>query len=101
MADAGAGVVSESFSVGEIAIYCNGTFETGYDGQECEVVGQLMWRWATHPDGTRHAYHAYRTHAQDGQVIISEPHQLRKRRPPQDWVKLCRLTDLPREVTHV
>jgi hypothetical protein len=28
---------------------------------------------------------------------VSEPHELRKRRPPQDWVKLCNLSDVKRE----
>lgn len=27
---------------------------------------------------------------------VARPKDLRKRRPPQDWVKLCNLTDIPR-----
>jgi hypothetical protein len=26
---------------------------------------------------------------------MAEPHELRKRRPPQDWVRLCRLAERP------
>jgi hypothetical protein len=37
----------------------------------------------------------------DGGEVYAPPHCLRKRRPPQDWKKLCNLTDVPKELCHV
>lgn len=36
-----------------------------------------------------------------GGLVWSARYSIRKLPPPQDWVKLCNLTDLPREVEHV
>lgn len=94
--------MSESFSVGEIAFLQNGTHITRYDGEECEVVGALGTYLADMPDGSLVPWRGcYRVCISDGTYLISEPHQLRKRRPPQDWVKLCHLNETPREVEHV
>ena len=43
----------------------------------------------------------YGVRCSDGVELEVAESSLRKRRPPQDWVKLCNLTDLPREVFHV
>lgn len=84
---------NESFKVGEIAtIVLTHPDFNWYLNTECEVIG--------HGPNDRDGYE-YEIRCTDGRKLYAAARCLRKRRPPQDWVKLCNLTDLPREVTHV
>ena len=88
--------MSHTFKVGEIAIIAavdHPNVRGDWVGKEVEILGPLeQFRGEasyriSHPLGRlANAYAAQR--------------HLRKRRPPQDWVKLCNLTDIPREVVH-
>lgn len=80
----------ETFKVGEIAILTVSGF-CGSAGDEVEVRGSVndpVWgfQWLIRGRGVE---------------LMCNPTSIRKRRPPQDWVKLCNLIDVPREVSHV
>ena len=90
----------DKFSVGEVAILQSLDYFSRYNGMECTVIGGLgLWNCFNHRTQKDEHVFGYRVdlpcHYTCG---IVEPHQLRKRRPPPDWVKLCNLTDVPREV---
>lgn len=96
----------ESFSVGEIAIWVRP--ESRYYGERVRISRPLKARrihdcrrpgssvvapcyaieWLESDHGT----------PEHGQWL-ARPQHLRKLPPKQDWVKICSLTDLPREVT--
>lgn len=94
--------MSHTFKIGEIAIYTRPG--SPYNGTEVMIVGPLIPRVGNdHLTGTPYVEY-------DGYQITpnelpgrygAKPEWLRKRRPPQDWVKLCNLHDIPREVRHV
>lgn len=87
--------MGKSFSVGEIAIFRYSGMPQ-YHGQEVEVLGlQGCPKCGRNPIGR------YEIRMQDGRRLCAGALTLHKRRPPPDWVKLCNLTDLPREVEHV
>lgn len=90
------------FSVGEIAIFQNARVEPAHNGQECEVVQPLgdyvMRPHEWYPQGRPYTGYVIRFQG-DNDVYAAAPDQLRKRRPPQDWVKLCNLDKIPEEVT--
>lgn len=95
--------MSEQFEVGEIAIHNNRASE--FYGTEVTVMGPLAPRlFIEH--GVLGRAPCYEITCPAMEVIrlrkgyppfIAEPHELRKRRPPQDWKSLCRLTDTPLE----
>lgn len=90
------------FEVGEIAILQNGIVTKQYDGELCQIVGGFGAYWGSYPDGRTELHgNCYRVRVSDGTFLISDQHQLRKLPPKQDWKKLCNLTDVPREVSHV
>lgn len=94
--------MSESFKVGEIAIVCGYIQWPEFLGTEVEIIGPLD-TYPVRGRGSpqtylRHGYHVIRS---DGRSAVYSPWNLRKRRPPQDWVKLCNLRDVPREVANV
>jgi hypothetical protein len=93
--------VSESFSVGEIAILQKLECFPEYNGYEVKIIGPLEYRSAWNQLRNENVWQmGYRCELPGyPRKIVVEPYQLRKRRPPQDWSKLCNLTDLPREVT--
>ena len=81
---------NETFKVGEIAILTV-SGACGSVGDEVEVRGSVndeFWgfQWIIRGNGLE---------------LMCNRGSIRKRRPPQDWVKLCNLTDVPREVEHV
>lgn len=94
--------MGETFKVGEIAViqHCQNFAE--YEGVECEITDglepRMCWRGIKCDLALVNVYCVL---AADGKEFVLEPYQLRKRRPPQDWLKLCNLTDIPREVSHV
>jgi hypothetical protein len=89
----------ETFEVGEVAIYHKPT--SCFSGTEVTVVGPLEVRrvWRDGPTSML----SYQVDADFGRPPPNgvgwavEPHRLRKRRPPQDWIRLCRLTESPVE----
>lgn len=85
------------FSVGEVAVYNRP--ESKFHGMDVVVTGPLAQRYWSDPLGRGGGGWCYRISIAglDDDFIVAEPHELRKRRPPQDWVKLCRLTDRPVE----
>lgn len=91
-------MANETFSVGEIVVIQNAS-KPGFNGMEVTITGGLGCRYMRHV-GPVFCYELS-FHDADGLPYLARPHQIRKRRPPQDWVKLCQLDDLPREVTHV
>jgi hypothetical protein len=86
--------VGKSFSVGEIAIFKSPYVPEHY-GEEVVVfsVGGC-------PNCGRDPVGRYEVRTQNGRRFCAGAKALHKRRPPQDWVKLCNLTDIPREVAH-
>lgn len=99
--------MSHTFKIGEIAILQNGVKHPEFDGMEVEVVAipqPFDQHWPGEPWYTGAGFYRVKlpfVRENGSPYLQSLPHQLRKRRPPQDWVKLCNLTDLPREVEHV
>lgn len=89
--------VSESFRVGEIVIGVGPFGLARRVGEECEILSPLAWTetWDTSTGAYLGYdwYHAVRW-LSDGAVRYQLPSQLRKRRPPQDWVKLCNLANV-------
>lgn len=84
--------MAETFHRGEIAIYCGGVYHAEYNGQECIVDSELEWRFPTSPvTGGLVQIYGYKTIARDGNIFTCRPDQLKKRRPPQDWVSICNL----------
>lgn len=84
-----------AFRLGEIAIF-KSTCMTQYYGQEVEIFSLTGCQNCGRDPAGR-----YGIRTQDGRHLCAGPKTLHKRRPPQDWVKLCNLTDVPREVTCV
>jgi hypothetical protein len=92
---------AESFRVGEIALVNKPSHPAS--GEEVEITdlpqpsGGLGYRCSagTWTDGDKYTVLWRGMH----RAIL--PQYLRKRRPPQDWKRLCNLTDTPREVEHV
>lgn len=96
--------MNEKFEVGEIAILQNCVLHPEHNGREVEILALPRPHNWLFIDGETILAGSYVTqrHGWGGNSTRANPPQyLRKRRPPQDWVKLCNLTDLPREVTHV
>lgn len=90
----------EKFDVGEIAIMQACQLPAN-EGRECEVMElpQAVDYFAANGKWTYAGRYTVRCSGDEWYQV--RPEQLRKRRPPQDWVKLCNLTDTPREVEHV
>lgn len=88
--------MSESFSVGEIAVGFGFVVDIENNGMECEIEGPLEWAAWYHPNGEVGECFGHDVRWADGEEGFERPEHLRKRRPPQDWKKLCRLTDAPR-----
>lgn len=79
-----------TFAVGEIAIVTGQIWPAWecYRGSECEVI---------RIDNPRdHA--GYTIKMADGLLVTCAEDNLRKRRPPQDWLKLCNLDETPLDV---
>lgn len=93
-------MANEAFSVGEMAtIHMPGT---NMHGVECEVIEPARERsWKYFADKSARTGIAYVVRFAGYERFVIRPNLLRKRGPPQDWVKLCHLTNLPREVIHV
>ena len=93
--------MSDSFSVGEIAILVNQapwvTKPYYSDGTEVSIVQGLSSHQLE--DKRFPELRCYVIATPDGCEWAAVPEMLRKRRPPQDWMKLCNLTNEPREVT--
>jgi hypothetical protein len=71
-----------------------------FDGREVTVTHDLfLCGWMDIQTGERFGPElVYGIHfAPDPRVQISAPRFLRKRRPPQDWVRICRLSERPVE----
>lgn len=94
--------MSESFSVGEIALYWRAGSRK--DGMQVTVASRLyVQTFRDIPTGEVRTVPAYDIEGPGLRpgIDVAQPQFLRKLRPPPDWVKLCHLTDLPREVTCV
>lgn len=91
--------MSESFSVGEVAIWVR-EGSPNY-GREVTIAGPLQLVNAWQPDGSCIYDYRYPMDADfapvspHGNGWCAHPDWLKKRRPPQDWVKLCQLDNLP------
>jgi hypothetical protein len=96
--------VAESFSVGEIALGTGFVDYPEFNGMECEVLSE---RWlplacVRRCDGQPLSISwCYEVRWAGGLTDQVREQNLRKRRPPQDWVKLCHLTDASRELETV
>lgn len=87
----------ENFKVGDIVELVYSRYHTteGRPGSECIVVGDLAERENTF----EHIWEmSYVVEFSDFRRYRVLPNQIRKRRPPQDWVKLCNLISLPQSV---
>lgn len=96
--------MNERFSVGEVAIYWREASQ--FHRMECTISEPLEWRtWRCIETGEMGRTLSYAVDFPSNPLTqnwrgrwIAEPHELRKKRPPQDWQRLCNLTDAPREV---
>lgn len=88
----------ETFKVGEVAILVHSNVRPEYDGQECVVLDgprdRFIWLNRERTRG-EYASNRYLVQTGDGTRFSPPAERLRKRRPPQDWVKLCRLNEVP------
>jgi hypothetical protein len=88
----------QHFEVGEVAVGQNARWRLCRNGMECVVTGALAYRRFSCPSVEGHSSGVcYKVRWADGDETCAWPDQLRKRRPPQDWVKLCRLNEVPAE----
>lgn len=89
--------MTDRFAVGEVAIYVGP--ESPWRGFEVTVMGPLTHKRWQGRDGKMYESDCY--HIQIPYVnedfLIAEPHELRKKPPPQDWVRICRLSERPVE----
>ena len=94
--------MSDRFAVGEVAIVVSD--DPRFDGTEVTVLGPLEWKkvYGWIQGDTREGFF-YPVHTAllpeppPGSHCWCPPEQLRKRRPPQDWVRICRLSERPVE----
>jgi hypothetical protein len=86
------------FEIGEVAILKESVCWPEYNGQECTITGDLELR-SVYIDRARtirgDIRPRYVVRCQDGHIFAVPPSCLRKRRPPQDWIKLCHLSEVP------
>lgn len=87
----------ENFEVGEIAIFQNAKYHPFLNGLECLVIEE--YRYRKYVDGSPQPG-AYCWIVEFADYPIeggwsAEKGQLKKKRPPQDWTKLCKLDTLP------
>lgn len=89
----------EKFVIGEIAILQN-TTKAGLDGLEVTIIGEFKRRRYTHPNrqGQMEGDCWYISNPGNYSLNAAEADQLKKKRPPQDWVKLCKLDQAPNSV---
>jgi hypothetical protein len=93
--------MSERFEVGEVAITVNCQFPEN-NGHEVIILSEReffrAYKAGTYPLVSVGEDWGYHVQWEDGRKSYQFEHQLRKRHPPQDWVKLCRLTECPDEI---
>jgi hypothetical protein len=86
-----------TFAVGEVAIYWRP--ESQYHLTQCTIRSPLCWsEWfdrLTGRLGQGYCYEANSPAWPDPDAHPVEPCHLRKRRPPQDWTRLCNLDEAP------
>lgn len=92
--------MTEKFEVGEVAIVHHPENTLGYNGEYVEITDLPQPADYVSSSGLLTRAGKY-TVLFRGKHWSIWPKHLRKRRPPQDWVKLCNLNDIPREVEHV
>ena len=88
----------ETYEIGEVAILS--AADPRINGTEVTVTGQLQWK-RMRGRVSREIYEGP-AYPISGPGLIegrswAPPYQLRKRRPPQDWIQLCRLAERPVE----
>lgn len=101
--------MAESFSVGEIAIIVAASEWPERIGWEVEIIAPLGdYSYCSRFDSQIRIATGYRIRMPEKcsltgtSTAVCKPEFLRKRRPPQDWVKLCRLNETPiKEPAHV
>lgn len=97
-----------TFEVGEVAIYNNPNCPL--HGEECTITEGLGVRecWVYPAVGAAAQYTGYREGYRiwfasvASYDLVAFPYELRKRRPPQDWITICNLredtVERPKEV---
>lgn len=75
--------MTQSFKVGEIAIGCNHTLDTEYNGMECEIIGELSARRTRWTDGRITEEPVYDVRWADGRMCHCAPNRLRRKPPKQ------------------
>lgn len=92
----------ERFEIGEVVKLHRLLTRPEWNGLEVTITHGEQDRTGTDPDGLPLTVYGFRCVAPWWpKPIYVRRVNLKKRRPPQDWVKLCNLTDVPREVSHV
>lgn len=87
---------SPTFEIGEIAIFRRPEDKRG---MEITILSVLHFqRWRDQRTGQICYGMAYQIDPGIPGKWVAEPHELHKRRPPQDWVSLCKLRWLPEEL---
>jgi hypothetical protein len=90
----------QRFEVGEVAIFSRPG--SRFDGIEVSITEALHFALVRDQRTDRSAYgYVYSIEGDFGPKRpgvthwVAPPADLRKKRPPQDWVKLCRLDEIP------
>lgn len=95
-------LTAEQYSVGEVAIFHRPG--SSFHGMEVTITkplhlsnvldwkdGSIADQWVYGIDGP------FDVKPRHGTGFCAAPTELRKKRPPPDWVKLCRLDEMPAE----
>lgn len=94
---------NETFKVGEVALYVR-PGSPNY-GRPLTITGPLQMRPIFDKGVGHRTAMTYQVESpffgecKNPTGWLAEPQWLRKLPPPQDWVKLCQLDNIPREVT--
>jgi hypothetical protein len=86
---------SETFAIGEVAVLCNLTILTHRNGLEVEIIGGLENRPAIRTNGDHVVILGYEVRDPTGEITITAPHRLRKKRPPRNDLQVVRWDQCP------
>ena len=81
--------MSTEFQIGETVEIYNSI--SGWNGQECVISGSLQRRGFTNMASGETSYGLRYEIEVDGRCYVCGPDKLRRKRPKQDWTRLCAL----------
>jgi hypothetical protein len=87
--------MTAQFKVDEVAVFQNARFLFEKEGADVLVVAPLdMYQFLDRPTNLRVRETGYLVLFPDGEEIFARPHQLRKKRPPQQYSGELRIREL-------